>query len=130
DGLEIGRAQALQAEACRVPPAAEMNPILIKPRTDTSSQVVMLGRVWTQATASEYHTKLVEELFPILVQSYAKLASTADVVVLEWAGSAVEMKLREESMVNMGMAHVAGASCLLVGDIDRGGVFASLVGTI
>src|SRR5216110_3339266 len=73
DGLEIGRAQALQAEACRIPPSVEMNPILIKPRTDTSSQIVVLGRVWTQATASDYHTRLVEELFPVAVESYAKL---------------------------------------------------------
>lgn len=130
DGLEIGRAQALQAEACRVPSAAEMNPILIKPRTDTSSQIVVLGRVWTQATASEYHTKLVEELFPVVVESYAKLASIHDVVVLEGAGSPAEINLREHDIVNMRMARVAAASCLLVGDIDRGGVFASLVGTV
>lgn len=130
DGLEIGRAQALQAEACRIPSAVEMNPILIKPRTDTSSQIVVMGRVWTQATASEYHTKLVEELFPVVVESYTKLASTHDIVVLEGAGSPAEINLREHDIVNMRMARAARASCLLVGDIDRGGVFASLLGTV
>lgn len=130
DGLEIGRAQALQAEACRVPSSAEMNPILIKPRNDTSSQIVVLGRVRIQATAADYHGSLVEELFPLVMESYAKLASTHDVVVLEGAGSPAEINLREHDIVNMRMARVAGASCLLVGDIDRGGVFASLVGTI
>ena len=129
DGLEIGRAQALQAEACRIPPSVEMNPILIKPRTDTSSQIVVLGRVWRQATASDYHTRLVEELFPIAVESYAKLAATHEVIVLEGAGSPAEINLRDHDIVNMRMARAASASCLLVGDIDRGGVFASLLGT-
>lgn len=130
DGLEIGRAQALQAEACRVPAAAEMNPILIKPRTDASAQIVVLGRVWTQATASAYHTRLVEELFPLVLESYAKLASTHELIVLEGAGSPAEINLRDHDIVNMRMARAAGASCLLVGDIDRGGVFASLLGTM
>src|SRR5438270_13760738 len=130
DGLEIGRAQALQAEACRVVPSADMNPILIKPRTDTSSQIVVLGRIWAQSTASEYHQKLVEELFPTVLESYRKLASQSEVIVVEGAGSPAEINLREHDIVNMRMARAAEASCLLVGDIDRGGVFASLLGTV
>jgi adenosylcobyric acid synthase len=130
DGREIGRAQALQAEACRVMPAVEMNPILIKPRSDTSSQVVLLGKVWGQVTASDYHTGVVEELFPVVLESYRKLASEYDLVLLEGAGSPAEINLRDHDIVNLRMAKAANAACLLVGDIDRGGVFASLLGTM
>ena len=130
DGREIGRAQALQAEACRVMPAVEMNPILIKPRSDTSSQVVLLGKVWGQVTASDYHTRHVEELFPAVLESYRKLASEYDLVLLEGAGSPAEINLRDHDIVNLRMAKAAKAACLLVGDIDRGGVFASLLGTM
>jgi len=130
DGREIGRAQALQAEACRVPPAVEMNPILIKPRTDTTSQVVLLGRVWGQTSASDYHTRQVEELFPAVLASYRKLASSYDLVLLEGAGSPAEINLRDHDIVNLRMAKAADAQCVLVGDIDRGGVFASLLGTL
>jgi adenosylcobyric acid synthase len=130
DGREIGRAQALQAEACRVPPCVEMNPILIKPRSDTSSQVVLLGKVWGQVTASDFHTRRVEQLFPTVLLSYQKLASEYEVVLLEGAGSPAEINLRDHDIVNLRMARAARASCLLVGDIDRGGVFASLLGTL
>ncbi len=130
DGREIGRAQALQAEACRVVPCAEMNPILIKPMSDTASQVVLLGRVWGQVTASDYHLRRVEDLFPVVVESYRKLASRHELMLLEGAGSPAEINLRKHDIVNMRMAHAADAQCLLVGDIDRGGVFASLVGTL
>src|SRR5882724_3207029 len=130
DGREIGRAQALQAEACRVVPCAEMNPILIKPSSDTSSQIVVLGRVWAQVSASDYHLKRVEDLFPTVVESYAKLAAAHELILLEGAGSPAEINLREHDIVNMRMAHAADAACLLVGDIDRGGVFASLLGTL
>jgi len=130
DGREIGRAQALQAEACRVPACAEMNPVLIKPSTDTGAQIVLLGRVWGQVTAADYHTHRVEELFPVVLESYRKLASQYDVMVLEGAGSPAEINLREHDIVNMRMARAANAACLLVGDIDRGGVFAALVGTL
>src|SRR5262249_48483105 len=82
DGREIGRAQALQAEACRIAPSVEMNPILIKPSTDTTSQVVLLGRVWGQVTAADYHTNRAEQLFPVVLQSYQKLASQYEVVLL------------------------------------------------
>src|ERR1700719_2342768 len=130
DGREIGRAQALQAEACCTVPCAEMNPILIKPTSDTGSQIVVLGRVWGQVTASDYHLRRVEDLFPVVLESYAKLAARHDLIVLEGAGSPAEINLREHDIVNMRMAHAADAACLLVGDIDRGGVFAALVGTL
>ena len=130
DGREIGRAQALQAEACRLAPTVDMNPILIKPHSDTGSQVVLLGKVWGQVTAADYHTHRVEQLFPTVLQSYRKLASQYDVVLLEGAGSPAEINLRDHDIVNLRMAKAAHAGCLLVGDIDRGGVFASLLGTL
>ena len=130
DGLEIGRAQALQAEACRVLPRAEMNPVLLKPSTDTGAQVILLGKIWGQVTASDYHTRRVEELFPTVLTAYQRLAAIHDLMLLEGAGSPAEINLREHDIVNMRMAHAADAACLLVGDIDRGGVFASLLGTM
>ncbi len=130
DGREIGRAQALQAEACRVAPCAEMNPVLIKPSSEIASQIVLLGRVWGQVTASDYHQRRVEELFPSVLESYRKLAGQYDLMLLEGAGSPAEINLREHDIVNMRMAHAANAACLLVGDIDRGGVFAALLGTV
>jgi adenosylcobyric acid synthase len=130
DGREIGRAQALQAEACRVIPCAEMNPVLIKPTSDTGSQVVLLGRVWGQVTAADYHQRRVETLFPAALESYRALAARHDLMLLEGAGSPAEINLREHDIVNMRMAHASDAACLLVGDIDRGGVFAALLGTL
>jgi len=130
DGREIGRAQALQAEACRVAPCAEMNPILIKPSSDAGSQIVVLGRVWGQVTASDYHLRRVEDLFPAVLESYRTLASRHGLMLLEGAGSPAEINLRKHDIVNMRMAHAANAACLLVGDIDRGGVFAALLGTM
>src|SRR5580698_4695752 len=130
DGREIGRAQALQAEACRVTPCAEMNPILIKPASDTASQVVLLGRVWGQVTTSDYHLRRVEALFPAVLESYRALAARYDLMLLEGAGSPAEINLQKHDIVNMRMAHAADAACLLVGDIDRGGVFAALLGTM
>jgi adenosylcobyric acid synthase len=130
DGREIGRAQALQAEACRAVPCAEMNPILLKPSTDCSSQVVVLGRVWGQCSASDYHLRRVEDLFPVVLDSYRKLAAGNDLMVIEGAGSPAEINLKAHDIVNLRMARGAGAACLLVGDIDRGGVFASLLGTL
>jgi adenosylcobyric acid synthase len=130
DGREIGRAQALQAEACRIPACAEMNPVLIKPSSDTGSQIILLGRVWGQVTAADYHTRRVEDLFPVVLESYEKLASEYELIVLEGAGSPAEINLREHDIVNMRMARAANAACLLVADIDRGGVFASLLGTL
>lgn len=130
DEREIGRAQALQAEACRIPPTVEMNPVLLKPRSDTSSQIVVLGHVWGQVSAFDYHSYRVEEIFPVVLKSYRKLAEHYEVVLLEGAGSPAEINLREHDIVNLRMAQAANAVCLLVGDIDRGGVFASLLGTI
>ncbi|MEX0806452.1 MAG: cobyric acid synthase [Candidatus Binatia bacterium] len=130
DGGEIGRAQALQAEACRVPACVEMNPVLLKPCTDTGAQVVLLGKIWGQVTASDYHTKRVEQLFPEVLDAYKRLSARHDVMLLEGAGSPAEINLREHDIVNMRMAHAADAACLLVGDIDRGGVFAALLGTL
>ena len=130
DGGEIGRAQALQAEACRVVPRVEMNPVLLKPSTDTGAQIILLGKIWGQVTASDYHTRRVEQLFPDVVAAYNRLSADHDLILLEGAGSPAEINLREHDIVNMRMAHAAGAACLLIGDIDRGGVFASLLGTM
>ena len=130
DGGEIGRAQALQAEACRTVPRVEMNPVLLKPSTDTGAQVILLGKIWGQVTASDYHTRRVEQLFPEVLEAYNRLARRHELTLLEGAGSPAEINLREHDIVNMRMAHAADAACLLVGDIDRGGVFASLLGTL
>jgi adenosylcobyric acid synthase len=130
DGGEIGRAQALQAEACRVTACVEMNPVLLKPSSDTGAQVILLGKIWGQVTASDYHTRRVEQLFPHVLDAYKRLAADHDLILLEGAGSPAEINLREYDIVNMRMAHAADAVCLLVGDIDRGGVFASLLGTM
>src|SRR6201985_353786 len=130
EGLEIGRAQALQAEAAGVPPSVHMNPILIKPSGDNSSQVIVLGKIWGRLTAADYHMKRVTELLPIVRDSFESLASQYDVIILEGAGSPAEINLKQHDIVNMRMAEMAGAHCLLVGDIDRGGVFASLLGTV
>ena len=130
EGLEIGRAQALQAEAAGIAPSVHMNPILLKPAGKMASQVIVRGKIWGCLSASEYHQRRVEELMPIVCESYAKLAAEQDVIVLEGAGSPAEINLKQHDIVNMRMAELAGALCLLVGDIDRGGVFASLLGTM
>jgi adenosylcobyric acid synthase len=130
DGGEIGRAQALQAEACRIPATVDMNPILIKPGSDTGAQVVVCGRVWGQVTARDYHQRRVEQLFPLVLECYQRLTADHDVVVIEGAGSPAEINLKAHDIVNMRMAAAGDAACLLVGDIDRGGVFASLLGTM
>ncbi|HEX4664333.1 MAG TPA: cobyric acid synthase [Terriglobales bacterium] len=130
EGLEIGRAQALQAEAAGVAASVHMNPILIKPSGDNSSQVVVRGKIWGRVTAADYHQRRVEELLPIVRESYETLASQYDVIILEGAGSPAEINLKQHDIANMRMAEMADARCLLVGDIDRGGVFASLLGTL
>src|SRR6266700_2634047 len=130
DGYEIGRAQALQAEAAGIFATREMNPILLKPDSDASCQIVVDGRVWGHLSARDYHQHRVEELFPLVLKSYHKLAAENDLVVLEGAGSPAEINLKAHDIVNMRMAAAANAACLLVGDIDRGGVFASLLGTM
>ena len=129
DGYEIGRAQALQAEAAGIAPSVHMNPILIKPSSDSSSQIVVRGKVWGNLDAPTYHTHRAVTLLPIVEESYRELATSSDIVVLEGAGSPAEINLKDSDIVNMRMAKLADAQCLLVGDIDRGGVFASLLGT-
>ena len=130
EGLEIGRAQALQAEAAGIAASVHMNPILIKPSGDCSSQMVVRGKIWGQISAADYHQRRVEELMPAVRESYQTLASAYQVIVLEGAGSPAEINLKQHDIVNMRMAEMADAACLLVGDIDRGGVFASLLGTV
>lgn len=130
DGGEIGRAQSLQAEACRIVPSVDMNPVLLKPATDIGAQVILLGKIWGQVSALDYHTRRVEQLFPEVLDAYRRLAANYDFMLLEGAGSPAEINLREHDIANMRMAHAADAACLLVGDIDRGGVFASLLGTL
>ena len=130
EGLEIGRAQALQAEAAGILPSVHMNPILLKPSGDATSQVIVRGKIWNQLSASEYHLDSVHELLPIVTESYEILAAQHDIIILEGAGSPAEINLKQHDIVNMRMAELANAACLLVGDIDRGGVFASLLGTV
>ena len=130
EGLEIGRAQALQAEAARIPASVHMNPVLLKPAGDMTSQIVVRGKIWGKLSAAEYHQRRVEELLPLVRESYDMLAAKHDVILLEGAGSPAEINLKQHDIVNMRMAEMADAHCLLVGDIDRGGVFASLFGTV
>ncbi|MBF0128561.1 MAG: cobyric acid synthase [Alphaproteobacteria bacterium] len=127
DGGEIGRAQALQARACGAAPSVHMNPVLLKPQTETGAQVVVRGRVVGNASAREYH-RLKPTLMPTILDSFAQLRSEADLVIVEGAGSAAEVNLREADVANMGFAEAADVPVVLVGDIDRGGVIASLVG--
>src|ERR671923_2575402 len=101
DGGEIGRAQALQAEACRASPCVEMNPVLLKPATDTGAQVIFLGKIWSQVAASDYHTRRVERRFPEVLEAYRRLARNYDLILLEGAGSPAEINLREHDIVNL-----------------------------
>lgn len=128
DGGEIGRAQALQARAARVAPSVHMNPILLKPQSNVGAQVVIQGRVKGNAKARDFQA-MKPELLPAVIESFRHLGAEADVVVVEGAGSASEINLREGDIANMGFARAANVPVVLVGDIDRGGVIASLVGT-
>jgi len=128
EGLEIGRAQAMQAEACGVEPSFAMNPILLKPTADASSQVIVNGRSIGNMTAREYFA-FKKELIPEIRSAFRKLSEEADIIVIEGAGSPAEINLRHKDIVNMGLAEMLDAPVLLVGDIDRGGVFAQLLGT-
>ena len=128
DGGEIGRAQALQARAARVQPSVHMNPVLLKPQSETGSQVVVQGRVVGNAKGREYQA-MKPALLGAVLESFGHLAREADLVLVEGAGSASEVNLRAGDIDNMGFARAAGVPVVLVGDIDRGGVIASLVGT-
>jgi adenosylcobyric acid synthase len=128
-GGEIGRAQVVQAWACRLGPEPAMNPILLKPNSDGGSQVVVNGRVWKNLTAREYYQHHAE-LFKIVLTAYEELASRFDVIVIEGAGSVSELNLREYDLVNLELVKQLSAPWLLVGDIERGGIFASITGTV
>src|ERR1700693_3057933 len=128
DGGEIGRAQALQARAARAAPSVHMNPVLLKPQSEIGAQIVVQGRVYGNAKAAAYQ-KMKLELLPFVLDSYARMKAEADIVLIEGAGSAAEINLRANDIANMGFARAADVPVVLVGDIDRGGVIASLVGT-
>ena len=129
DGAEIGRAQAMQAMACGIAPEAGMNPVLLKPGSDTHSQVVVLGRPAGDAGAPDYG-QWTARLRPVVLDALTDLRQRFDVVICEGAGSPAEINLRERDLANLGLASAAGLPVLVVGDIDRGGVFASLFGTL
>src|SRR5271168_1137927 len=128
DGGEIGRAQALQARAARAPASVHMNPVLLKPQSEIGAQVVVQGKVHGSAKAAAYQ-QLKRELLPYVLESFEQLRGESDIVLVEGAGSASEVNLRVNDIANMGFAQAAGVPVVLIGDIDRGGVIASLVGT-
>ena len=128
DNGEIGRAQALQALAAGIQPSIHMNPILLKPETENGSQIVVQGRLYGHATAKQYQ-KMKAGLFPFVMNSFENIRKEADLVLIEGAGSPAEINLRENDIANMGFATVANIPVVLIGDIDRGGIIASLVGT-
>ncbi len=128
-GGEIGRAQATQAEAAGIEPTVDMNPILLKPTSDKGSQVIIHGRVYDNMSASEYHV-FKKEAVRFVLESYKRLSEEYDVIVIEGAGSPAEINLRENDIANMGLAELIDCPVFLIGDIDRGGVFASLIGTM
>ena len=129
DGGEIGRAQMLQARACGVAPTADMNPVLLKPQSERGAQVVVQGRVMGASQARDYHA-LKPELLPRVLESFERLGADADLVLVEGAGSPAEVNLRPGDIANMGFAEAADVPVVLIGDIERGGVIASLVGTM
>lgn len=128
-GGEIGRAQATQAEAAGIEPTVDMNPVLLKPTSDKGSQVIIHGRVYDNMSALEYHA-FKKEAVRFVLESYKRLSEEYDVIVIEGAGSPAEINLRDNDIANMGLAELVDTPVFLIGDIDRGGVFASLVGTM
>ena len=128
DGGEIGRAQALQAFACGIEPHSDMNPVLLKPESETGSQVIVHGKRLTTLKAKEY-TKFKKSLLKPVKESFVRLKDRADLVIVEGAGSPAEINLRKNDIANMGFARSVNCPVILVGDIDRGGVIAQLVGT-
>jgi len=129
DGLEMGRAQVVQAEAAGIDPTVNMNPILLKPTTDMGSQVIVNGEVRGNMRATEYF-RYKRQLVPEILNAYNALAADYDIIVIEGAGSPAEINLKSEDIVNMGLAELVNSPVLLAGDIDRGGVFAQLYGTV
>ena len=129
EGLEMGRAQVMQAEAAGIEPEAIMNPILLKPTNDTGSQVIINGKPIGVMAAREYYCHK-KEYIPAIMDAYHELEKKYDIIVIEGAGSPAEINLKKDDIVNMGMAKLADAPVLLVGDIDRGGVFAQIAGTV
>ena len=129
EGLEMGRAQVVQAEAAGIKPDVAMNPILLKPTNDVGSQVIVNGEVLGNMNARDYF-KYKKQLIPDIQKAFKKLETMADIIVIEGAGSPAEINLKDDDIVNMGMAKMVGAPVLLVGDIDRGGIFAQLLGTL
>ena len=129
EGLEMGRAQVMQAEAAGIEPAAAMNPILLKPTNDTGSQVIINGKPVGTMSAVEYY-RHKKDYIPYIMEAYEGLKSKYDVIVIEGAGSPAEINLKQDDIVNMGLAELVDAPVLLAGDIDRGGVFAQLIGTV
>ena len=129
EGLEMGRAQVMQAEAAGIKPQVCMNPILLKPTNDTGSQVIVNGEVLKNMKARDYFA-YKKKLIPDILKAYQTLEQQADIIVVEGAGSPAEINLKENDIVNMGLAELLDAPVLLVGDIDRGGVFAQLIGTL
>ena len=128
DGGEIGRAQALQARAAQAAPSVHMNPVLLKPQSEIGAQIVVHGRVYGSAKAAAYQ-QMKRELMPFVLDSFSRLRGEADIVLVEGAGSAAEVNLRANDIANMGFARAAEVPVVVIGDIDRGGVIASLVGT-
>lgn len=129
DGGEMGRAQVVQAEAAGIAPDVRMNPILLKPTSDVGSQVIVMGQARGNRTARDYWGDK-KALIPVVKDAYDSLAAEYDIIVIEGAGSPAEINLKQDDIVNMGLAKLVDAPVLLVGDIDRGGVFASLYGTV
>jgi adenosylcobyric acid synthase len=129
EGGEIGRAQVVQAEAAGIEPTVDMNPVLLKPMADTGSQVIVLGKVARTITAGEYY-QYAASLLKTIEDALNRLRASYDIVVIEGAGSPAEINLKDREIVNMRVARMSGSPVLLVGDIDRGGVFASIVGTL
>ncbi|MGE7607143.1 cobyric acid synthase [Peribacillus frigoritolerans] len=130
DGGEIGRAQGVQAEAARITATTDMNPILLKPKQDMVSEVIVHGKHFLDMNAKSYRSQFVQEAMPIIRKSVEKLQDEYDIIVLEGAGSPAEINLKDRDIANMRMAKLTDAAVILVADIDRGGVFASIIGTL
>jgi len=129
DGLEIGRAQAVQAQAAKIEPDVSMNPILLKPTSDNGSQIVLKGKIFGSMTAAEYYKNKLS-FVPHIMECYNSLYEKYDIILIEGAGSPAELNLKKDDIVNMGIAKLTKSPVLLAGDIDRGGIFAQLIGTV